>query len=155
MILMIQSIFILSTFIKNTCAGRQLKMLFIVTSDLLLHTCTSKSLWSGNYRRVSLHLSGDKLVINRLWYALTMHCKILWDDIWWIIKNWAKKTYFKLVNTHFTNTEYSRVSDILTCFDKSIPINLHCTDCVEDEKYKPHNIWCHKYCIAKSRNAGA
>ena len=25
--------FILSTFIKNTCAGRQLKMLFVVTRD--------------------------------------------------------------------------------------------------------------------------
>ena len=31
---------------------------------------------------------------------------------------------------------------------------MHCTDCVEDEKYEAHDSWFHKYCIAKSKNAG-
>ena len=51
-----------------------------------------------------------------------------------------KIAYFKHVHTHLANTEkdcidlqYSRESDILSCLDKSIPINLHCTDCVEDK----------------------
>ena len=44
----------------------QINVLLIVTSDLVLHTCTLKSLWS-NYRRVSLHLSDDKSINNRLW----------------------------------------------------------------------------------------
>ena len=50
-----------------------------------------------------------------------------------------------------TDLQYSRESNILSCFDKSIPINLHCTDCVEDEKYEADNIWFYKYCIAKKQ----
>ena len=51
----------------------------------------------------------------------------------------------------YTDLQYSRELDILTCFDKSIPIILQCTDCVEDEKYEAHNIWFHKYCIEKKQ----